>query len=63
VCVLKSNKESWGFIYFTQRKFCKEKKEMRSLNTQGKSEHKENELKSIKILCISKIGLQPIQSH
>jgi len=45
-------------IDFTQRKFWKEKKEMRSLNTQGKSEHKENELKSIKILYISKIGLQ-----
>ncbi len=62
--MLKSNKESWGFIDFTQRKKnCREKKEMRSLSTQGKNEHKENELKSIKILYISKIGLQPIQIH
>lgn len=45
--MLKSNKESWGFIDFTQRKFVKETQEMRSLNTQGKSEHKENEMKSI----------------
>ncbi len=43
--MLKSSKESWGFIDFTQRKFYRKKKEMRSLNTQGKSEHKENELK------------------
>jgi hypothetical protein len=35
--MLKSNKESWGFIDFTQRKKnCREKKEMRSLSTQGK---------------------------
>jgi hypothetical protein len=62
--MLKSNKDSWGLIIdFTQRKFCREKKEMRCLNTQGKCEHKENELKSIKILYISKIGLQPIQIH
>jgi hypothetical protein len=61
--MLKSNKESWGFIDFTQRKFCREKKEMRSLNKQGENEHKANELKSIKFLYISKIGLQPIQSH
>lgn len=47
----------------TLRKFCKDKKANRSLNTQGKNECKENKLKTIKGPYNFKMGLSPIQAH
>ncbi len=50
-----STKEAWGMDSI-QIRFCKKKKK-RSLNTQGESEHKENELKYVKCLNSFKDGL------